>query len=120
MARARIAATAAFALTALFGLAVEAQRAGGGERGSVRRPESIPAVESYAPLTASVFEVLSVRKSDRVVRLKGKDGRAADVRVEDQVYDLAKLKAGDKVRVDFFQPDEGDRILRAAGMWPAT
>jgi hypothetical protein len=32
---------------------------------------------------------------------------------------VSKLKAGDKVKVDFFQPDEGDTRLRAAGVWPA-
>jgi hypothetical protein len=31
---------------------------------------------------------------------------------------LSKLKVGDKVRVDFFQPVQGDTQLRAAGIWP--
>ena len=119
MRRARIAASAALGLAAVFGFAADAQRVGAADRGRVRAPESIPPVESYAPLTTSVFEVLSVRSSDRVVRLKGKDGKTADVRVDDHVYDLAKVKTGDKVRVDFFQPDDGDKMLRASGMWPA-
>jgi len=97
----------------------EAQRVGGNRGDRVRPLESIPAVESFAPMTASVFEVLSVRASDRVVRLRGKDGKTADVLVEGHVYDLSKLKAGDKVKVDFFQPDEGDTRLRAAGVWSA-
>jgi C-terminal processing protease CtpA/Prc len=98
---------------------VDAQRVGGNRGERVRPSESIPAVESYAPLTTSVFEVLSVRPSDRVMRIRGKDGKTADVEVQDHVYDLSKLKAGDKVKVDFFQPDEGDTRVRAAGVWPA-
>jgi hypothetical protein len=70
-------------------------------------------------MTTSVFEVLSVRSSDRVIRLRGPDGKTADVHVQEHVYDVSKLKAGDKVKVDFFQPDEGDARLRAAGIWPA-
>jgi hypothetical protein len=104
---------------AAMSFAVEAQRVDGGRRDRVHPPESIPANESYAPLTTSLFEVLSVRTSDRLVRLRGKDGRTADVLVQDHVYDVSKLKAGDKVRVDFFQPDDGDTRLRAAGVWPA-
>ena len=107
--------------TAALGPA-EAQRVGGdrGDRGDrVRPPGSIPAVESYAPMTTSVFEVLSVRAADRVIRLRGKDGKTADVHVQEHVFDVSKLKAGDKVKVDFFQPDEGDTRLRAAGVWPA-
>jgi hypothetical protein len=103
--------------------AASAQRPGGGDRppirDRVRPPDSIPALESYAPLTTSMFEVLSVRTSDRVIRLRGKDGRTADVHVQEHVFDVSKLKPGDKVKVDFFQPDEGDRRLRAAGVWPA-
>jgi hypothetical protein len=100
-----------------------AQRPDGGDRppirDRVRPPDAIPAVESYAPLTTSVFEVLSVRASDRVIRLRGKDGRTADVHVQEHVFDVSKLKPGDKVKVDFFQPDEADQRLRAAGVWPA-
>lgn len=101
--------------------AADAQRVGGGgDRGDrVRLPGSMPAIESYAPMTAGVFDVLEVRPSDRVIKLRSKDGKTADVHVQEQVYDVSKLKAGDKVRVDFFQPDEGDKQLRAAGVWPA-
>lgn len=119
-----IRALCALALAAALAVPALAQRPGGGDRPGrdrpPRPPESIPAVESYAPQTTSVFEVLSVRASDRVVRLRGKDGKTADVHVADHVYDVSKLKAGDQVRVDFLQPDEGDTRLRAAGLWPAT
>lgn len=100
----------------------EAQRAGGnrGDRGDrVLRPGTIPADETYAPMAIGVLEVLSVRPADRVIRLRDKEGKTADVQIQEHVYDLSKLKAGDKVRVDFFQPVEGDTQLRAAGVWPA-
>ena len=30
----------------------------------------------------------------------------------------AKVKAGDKLKVDFFQPDEANPKVSAAGIWP--
>ncbi len=115
----RSACMCAVVLGAAFAISADAQRAGGNRGDRVRPVEPIPAVESYAPMTTSVFEVLSVRPSDRVMRIRGKDGKTADVHVQEHVYDVSKLKAGDKVKVDFFQPDEGDTQLRAAGVWPA-
>jgi hypothetical protein len=116
-------ALCAFSLAAAPVAPAAAQRPGIGNRPGrdrpPRPPEPIPAIESYAPLTTSVFEVLSVRASDRLIRLRGKDGKTADVVVQDHVYDVSKLKAGDRIKVDFFQPDEGDTRLRAAGVWPA-
>ena len=114
----RAACICAVVLGAGFSMTADAQRAGGNRGDRVRPVESIPAVESYAPMTTSVFEVLSVRPSDRVMRIRGKDGKTVDVHVEEHVCDVSRLKAGDKVKVDFFQPDEGDTRLRAAGVWP--
>ncbi|HET9023045.1 MAG TPA: hypothetical protein VFN64_00645 [Burkholderiaceae bacterium] len=108
---------AVLALSALGN--AEAQRAGGGRGSPARPPATIPAFESDASRTSSLFEVLSVRLADRVMRLRGQDGKIADVHVQEHVYDLSKLKAGDKVKVDFFQPDEGDTRVRAAGVWLA-
>lgn len=101
-------------------MTVEAQRVGGSRGDRVRPTDPIPAVESYAPMAAGVFEVLSVRPSDRIMRIRDKAGKTADVHVQEHVYDVSKLKAGDKVKVDFFQPDEVDTRLRAAGVWPAS
>ncbi len=99
----------------------QAQSVGGirGDRGDrVLRPGTIPAEENYAPMAIGVHEVLSVRTADRVVRLRDKEGKVADVHVQEHVYDLSKLKPGDKVKVDFFQPNQGDPRVRAAGIWP--
>ena len=97
----------------------EAQHGGGGRGSPVRPAATIPAFENYAPMAIGTLEVLSVRPADRVIRLRDKDGKAADVHVQEHVYDLSKLKPGDKVKVDFYQPVEGDTQLRAAGIWPA-
>ena len=96
----------------------EAQSVGGmrGDRGL--RPGTIPAEERSAPMAIGVHEVLSVRAADGVVRLRDKEGRDADVHVQGHIYDLSKLKPGDKVKVDFFQPTQGDPRVRAAGVWP--
>ena len=104
--------------TAALGSA-EAQHGGGGRGSPVRPAATIPAFENYAPMAIGTLEVLAVRPADRVIRLRDKEGKAADVHVQEHVYDLSKLKPGDKVKVDFYQPVEGDTQLRAAGIWPA-
>ena len=116
----RIALCCVLLATAALGSA-EAQSVGGirADRGDrVLRPGTIPADELYAPMAVGTLEVLSVRPADRVIRLRDKDGKAADVHVQEHVYDLSKLKPGDKVKVDFFQPTQGDPRVRAAGVWP--
>jgi hypothetical protein len=38
--------------------------------------------------------------------------------VPEGVYDLGKLKMGDKVRIDFVAPKPDEVQLRAATVWP--
>ena len=64
--------------------------------------------------------MLSVDADARTVQLRAADGRTGVVQVGASVYDLAKLKAGDKVQVDFVVPDEKNPQLRAASIWPAS
>jgi hypothetical protein len=97
----------------------QAQSVGGIRGDRVLRPGTIPAEERQAPMAVGVHEVVAVRAADRVVRLRDKEGKEADVHVQEHVYDLSKLKPGDKVKVDFFQPNQGDPRVRAAGIWPA-
>ena len=107
----------AFIVMALISTVADAQRPGPGDR-RPRPLTTVPAVESYAPAAAGIFEVVSVQESERVVRLRASDGKDVDVSVADHVYDLSKLKAGDKLKVDFFQPDEANPKVSAAGIWP--
>lgn len=120
MSAARSALIPAIIFMTLMSTIAGAQRVGGDRRGD--RPgalTTLPAVEgSGSAPAAGVFEVISVQPSNRVVRLRASDGKTADVAVAEHVYDLSKLKAGDRVKVDFFQPDDGSPKLSAAGIWP--
>jgi len=109
----------AFVFMLFLSTATDAQKA---DRPGVRPrplgPTALPAVENYPPAAAGIFEVISVNAADGLVRLRASDGKALDVSVADHVYDLSKLKAGDKLKVDFFQPGEANSKVSAAGIWP--
>jgi hypothetical protein len=72
---------------------------------------------NYAPQPA-VYAVTSVNASARTVTLRDADERTGVVHVAESVYDLSKLKPGDKIRVDFIEPDATDSKLKAASIWP--
>ena len=74
---------------------------------------------NYAPEPA-VYSVLSVDADARTVELRAANGRSGVVQVGPSVYDLSKVKAGDKLKVDFVVPDEKNPQLRAAAIWPAN
>jgi hypothetical protein len=109
----------AFAFVLFISTAAYAQRADRpGARPRPIGPTTLPAVENYAPAAAGIFEVVSVQASERVIRLRASDGKTLDVNVAEHVYDVSKLKAGNKLKVDFFQPDEENPKVSAAGIWP--
>lgn len=101
----------------------QAQRGGGG--GSSGRTASDGVVGqrtqsggiNYAAQPA-VYTVVAVNASAGKVQLRAEDGRTGDVQVAEGVYDLATLKAGDRIRVDFVAPDDANKALRAATIWP--
>ncbi len=72
---------------------------------------------NYAPVPA-VYGVISMDRDNRKVRLRADDGRTGDVFIPEEVFDLATLKAGDKIRVDFVAPDKAKKGLTAASVWP--
>jgi len=72
---------------------------------------------NYAPQPA-VYSVILVDPRTRTVRMRAADGRTGVVNVAESVYDLSKLKAGDRIRVDFIAPDATGAPLRAASIWP--
>jgi hypothetical protein len=80
---------------------VLAQPAGGGGGGGQRMQGG---GINYAPQPA-VYVVGLVDAKNRTVGIRAADGRTGTVHVAESVYDLSKLKSGDKIRVDFIQPD---------------
>jgi hypothetical protein len=72
---------------------------------------------NYAP-QPEVYSVVLVDTKGSTVRLRAADGRTGLVYVAESVYDLSKLKAGDKIRVDFVVPDSANSKLTAASIWP--
>jgi hypothetical protein len=73
---------------------------------------------NYAPQPA-VYVVGLIDAKNRTVGIRAADGRTGTVHVGEGVYDLSKLKPGDKIRVDFIQPEAGSTKLSAASIWPA-
>jgi hypothetical protein len=73
---------------------------------------------NYAPGPA-VYDVLAVDADARTVRLRAASGRSGVVEVGESVYDLSRIKAGDRIKVDFVVPDAKNPQLRAASIWPA-
>ena len=65
-----------------------------------------------------IFKIVSVDSYARIVQMQGPDGATADVYVGDGIYDLSKLSAGDRVRVNFLVPDGLGKKLSAASIWP--
>ena len=101
-------------LTAMLLQPVLAQvGAGGGVGGRRVQGQGI----NYAP-QSEVYAVFAIDLQDRTVQLRAADGRTGTVYVGESVYDLSKLKAGDKIRVDFVVPDGSNSELRAASIWP--
>lgn len=94
---------------------VLAQPAGGGGGGGQRMQGG---GINYAPQPA-VYVVGLVDAKNRTVGIRAADGRTGTVHVGESVYDLSKLKSGDKIRVDFIQPEAGSSKLSAASIWPA-
>jgi len=72
---------------------------------------------NYAPRPA-VYTVIAVDEDDQTVQLRAADGRTGTVHVAQAVFDVSTLKPGDKIRVDFVVPDEKDKTLKAASVWP--
>ena len=105
-------------LAAALATPVLAQVGAGGRPGAGRRNVDGQGI-NYAP-EAAVYSVLSVDTDARTVELRAENGRTGFVQVGTSVYDLSKIKAGDKIKVDFVVPDEKNKELRAAAIWPAS
>lgn len=72
---------------------------------------------NWAP-APGVFSVVSIDSYNRLVRMRSQDGTSGDVYVGGDIYDLSKLKVGDKIQVNFVIPDAMNPKLAAANIWP--
>jgi hypothetical protein len=86
------------------------------EGGTVRRNQS--GSINLAPLPG-IYAVISVNASSRTVSLRSEQGRSADVYVGPDVYDISRLRSGDRIQVDFLQASGPKDKLSAATVWPA-
>lgn len=64
-----------------------------------------------------IYVVVEVDTKESALRLRDEGGRTGLVYVNEDMFDLATLKAGDEVEVDFMVPDPGSNRLEAGGIW---
>jgi hypothetical protein len=102
------------ALSLMVLVDASAQRIGGADA-PIRRNQS--GGINYAP-PPGVFVVVSVDSTRSTVRLRAADGTTADVQVGGDIYDLSKVRPGDRLQVDFLQADDPNSTLQAATVWP--
>lgn len=67
-----------------------------------------------------IFKVVSIDTYARTVDLQAADGSVSTVKVPEGVYELNKLKPGDRIQVNFYVPDSMNPGLRAASIYPAN
>lgn len=85
-----------------------------GERSTFRRSDG---GVNNAPMPG-VFTVVSVDSYSQVVRLRASDGSTGEVFVGSSTYDISKLNPGDRIQVDFLDPDGPGSRLKAGNIWP--
>lgn len=64
-----------------------------------------------------VFVVLAVNDREDTVRISDDQGQTADVYVRPDVFDISKLKPGDRVAFDLIMPHGKGSRLEAASLW---
>jgi hypothetical protein len=72
---------------------------------------------NLAPVPA-VYTVVSIDPYAQTVKLRAKDGTiTGDVYVSEGIYNLSKLNPGDKIQVNFLEPDGLSNRVAAANIW---
>ena len=100
--------TLATLVTLILSAPLQAQMRDRNQGGSVNLAPSDP-----------VLQVVSIDSYGRVVKMRDANGKTLDVQVGEGIYDLSKLKIGDKVQVNFLEPDGlGSHKLKAANIYP--
>lgn len=67
-----------------------------------------------------VFTVVDVDADDYTLRLRDQSGRVGLVHVKPNLIDLASLRPGDQVEVDFVVPERGSTKLEAGSVWKVS
>ena len=70
-----------------------------------------------AGASPGVYVVLDVDAQADTLRLRDEEGRTGVVHVSQRSFDLASLKIGEEVEVDFLVPPPGSTRLEAGGLW---
>ena len=105
--------TLATLVTLILSAPLQAQMRGAGE-GTRNQGGGV----NLAP-SDPVLQVVSVDSYGRVVKMRDANGKTLDVQVGEGIYDLSKLKIGDKVQVNFLEPDGlGSHKVKAANIYP--
>ena len=87
----------------------------GGPLGPGRFPGDSDGV-NRVPLPG-IYVVRAVSDRDDTIRLSDDQGQVADVYVRPDVFDISKLKPGDRVAVDLIMPHGKGSRLEAASLW---
>lgn len=83
--------------------------------GAIRRNQS--GGVNNAPLPG-IFVVVSIDSYAQTVRLRAADGSVSSVYGGSDIYDLSKLSAGDRIQVNFLEPNGLSNKVSAANIWP--
>lgn len=64
-----------------------------------------------------IYVVVAVDTTAETLHLRDEGGRTGLVHVNDALFDIGSLQAGDEVEVDFLVPNPGSTKLEAGGLW---
>jgi hypothetical protein len=67
-----------------------------------------------------VYKVVAIDTNARTIDVQAADDSVSTVKVPEGVYELSKLKVGDRIQVNFYVPDSMNPGLRAASIFPAN
>jgi hypothetical protein len=67
-----------------------------------------------------VFTVVDVDLDDHTLRLRDESSRVGLVHVKPELFDLASLRPGDQVEMDFVVPERGSTKLEAGSVWKVS
>jgi hypothetical protein len=67
-----------------------------------------------------VYKVVAIDTYARTIDVQAADDSVSTVKVPEGVYELSKLKVGDRIQINFYVSDAMNPGLRAASIFPAN